>query len=260
MSQSNPYQPPRAAVADASDAAPLGAFVESGRAVDAGQGWAWLASAFGFFRKNPWVWIFITIIAFVLVIVVSVLPLIGWLINTLLMPVYLGGLMLGCKALENDGDFGVGQLFAGFRSNTGRLMAIGAMSLAGWMIIMIPLFFIMGSSMFGLMSGDPAAIAAAGPSVAIGMLVTVALSVPLYMALWYAPCLVIFNEVQPVQALGQSFRASLKNIVPFLLYGVLLFVFFILAAIPLGLGFLVLIPVLIASVYTSYRDVFYGPA
>jgi uncharacterized membrane protein len=63
-----------------------------------------------------------------------------------------------------------------------------------------------------------------------------------------------------VQALAQSFRACLRNIVPFLLYGVLLTIIFLIAAIPLGLGLLVAVPVLIASVYTAYRDIFYAPA
>jgi hypothetical protein len=45
--------------------------------------------------------------------------------------------------------------------------------------------------------------------------------------------------------------------VPGLVYGVLLFVFAVLATIPLGLGWLVLGPVVTASVYASYRDVFY---
>ncbi|HZM46514.1 MAG TPA: BPSS1780 family membrane protein [Burkholderiales bacterium] len=260
MSQGNPYQPPRSQVADVSDAAPLGNFVEAGRGVDAGQGWAWIASGFGLFRKRAGVWIAVTIIAGVLVIVVSLFPIIGWLVNTLLMPVYLGGLLLGCKSLEDEGEFGVGQLFAGFSKHTGRLMAVGALSLAGWLLIMIPLFFIMGTSMFALMGGDPAAIAAAGPTLMLGVLVTIGLSVPLYMALWFAPCLILFNEAQPVQALGRSFRACSKNIIPFLLYGVLLFIVFVLATIPFGLGLLVAFPVLIASVYTSYRDIFYAPA
>jgi hypothetical protein len=260
MSQGNPYQPPRAQVVDVSNAPPLGAFVEGGRGVDAGRGWAWIAAAFDLFRKRVLAWVLITIILGVLVIVVNFFPVIGWLVNTLLIPVYVGGLLLGCRALEEDGEFGVGQLFAGFSHSTGRLMAIGALSLVGWILVMVPLFFIMGTSMFGLMSGDPAAIAAAGPALMLGILVTVALSVPLYMALWFAPSLILFAEAQPVQALAQSFRACLRNIVPFLLYGVLLTIIFLIAAIPLGLGLLVAVPVLIASVYTAYRDIFYAPA
>jgi hypothetical protein len=203
------------------------------------------------------VWVVVTIVAGLIVILASMLPIAGWIINTLLMPVFVGGLLLGCRALEGDGDFGVGQLFAGFSHQTGRLMVIGALSLVGWIIIVLPLVFVMGGSFFALMSGDASAILALGPVVAIGFLVTIGLSVPLYMALWFAPALVVFHEAQPVPALQQSFRACLRNVVPFLVYGVIVVVLAFVAAIPFGLGFLVLGPVLIASIYTAYRDVFF---
>ena len=257
MSQSNPYQPPRSQVADVAASTEWGEFIESGRSVDAGQGWAWIASGFGLFRKRAGAWIGITVVLFVALFVLNLIPLVGALANMLLMPVLLGGLLLGCRALDHDGEFGVGQLFAGFGNQTGRLMVLGALTLAGWIAIMIVIFAVMGTSMKGLMTGDPAAITAAGPFMAIGILVALGLSVPLYMALWFAACLVVFEEVQPTQAMVQSFRACLKNMVPFLLYGVIFLGLFFLAAIPLGLGFLVIIPVLIASVYTSYRDIFY---
>jgi uncharacterized membrane protein len=76
------------------------------------------------------------------------------------------------------------------------------------------------------------------------------------MALWFAPSLVVFNNLKPVDAMKASFLACLKNIVPFLLYGIVLIVLCFVAAIPLGLGFLVLGPVAIASIYTGYRDIF----
>jgi uncharacterized membrane protein len=47
------------------------------------------------------------------------------------------------------------------------------------------------------------------------------------------------------------------NFVPFLLYGLLGVVLTIVAAIPIGLGFLILIPMIIASIYTAYRDIFF---
>jgi uncharacterized membrane protein len=260
MSQGNPYQPPRAQVADVSDAAPLGAFVEGGQGVDAGRGWAWIASGFGLFRKRVGTWILLTLVLGIIVILTNLVPIIGGIAYMLLAPVLAGGLMLGCRELESDGEFGVRHLFAGFSHETGRLVAVGALTIAGSIAVMIPVFIIMGTSLFALSSGDPASIGAAGPGLVLGVLVSLALSIPLAMAIWFAPCLIVFNGVQPVAAFATSFRGCLKNIVPFLLYGVAFLIIFIVAAIPLGLGFLVAVPVLIASIYTAYRDIFYAPA
>jgi uncharacterized membrane protein len=44
--------------------------------------------------------------------------------------------------------------------------------------------------------------------------------------------------------------------VPFLVYGLITMVLCFFAALPVGLGFLVLGPVLSGSVYASYRDIF----
>jgi uncharacterized membrane protein len=88
------------------------------------------------------------------------------------------------------------------------------------------------------------------------MLLVARLSVPLYMATWFAPALIVSHDLAPAAALKASFYACLKNWLPFLVYGVVLLVLGLAAAIPLGLGYLVLVPVLVASVYTSYRDIF----
>ena len=76
------------------------------------------------------------------------------------------------------------------------------------------------------------------------------------MAIWFAPTLILFDNVQAIDAMKQSFAACLKNIVPFLIYGVIAFVLNIIAAIPFGLGYLVLLPVLVCSLYMSYKDIF----
>ena len=54
------------------------------------------------------------------------------------------------------------------------------------------------------------------------LMIGLALSIPVYMAIWFAPSLVALNDFEPVQALKTSFGACLKNIVPYLLYGVIL--------------------------------------
>jgi uncharacterized membrane protein len=45
---------------------------------------------------------------------------------------------------------------------------------------------------------------------------------------------------------------------PFLVYSLVVFGLAIVAFIPLGLGWLVLGPVSFASVYTAYRDIYFG--
>ena len=56
-----------------------------------------------------------------------------------------------------------------------------------------------------------------------------------------------------------SFSGCLKNILPFLVYSVVMFVLAVFATIPLALGWLALGPVFAASVYTSYRDIYLKP-
>jgi uncharacterized membrane protein len=73
--------------------------------------------------------------------------------------------------------------------------------------------------------------------------------------MWFAPSLVVFRNASAADAMVLSFNACLKNILPFLVYSVIALIPFIVLFVTV-LGWLVLFPVMIASVYTSYRDVF----
>ena len=123
-------------------------------------------------------------------------------------------------------------------------------------IVAIVLLLGGGSLAGAVMMGRPAGLGMAFGGLMLAMLVSLALSVPLFMAIWFAPALVFFNNMQPVDALRASFNACLKNTLAFLVYGLIVLVLMFFAALPAGLGFLVLIPVLSGSVYASYRDIF----
>ncbi len=256
MSEMNPYKPPESRVADTT--ASGGDFIAEGRAVDAGRGWEWIAAGFGLFKQQPGTWVLITIAFGVGWIVIGMVPLLGALADLLLMQVIVGGILLGCRALDKGETFEFAHMFAGFKQNTGNLVILGVLALVAGIIIMIPMMLIVGGGSFlGALRGGGAGAAAIGASFFLGFLVTLALSVPVYMALWFASSLIVFHGLAPVDAMKTSFFACLKNIVPFLLYGVILFVLGIIAAIPVGLGLLVLIPVIWASVYCAYRDIFF---
>jgi uncharacterized membrane protein len=57
-------------------------------------------------------------------------------------------------------------------------------------------------------------------------------------------------------AMKSSFQGCLRNMLPFLVYGIVGFLLAIVAVIPLGLGFLVLGPVMWGTMYVGYRDIF----
>jgi hypothetical protein len=231
------------------------------RQVATGQGWQWIVEGFGLFKKSPVIWVVLVIILFLIAIVLHFIPILGPLVLYILSPVFFGGLMMGCKAQQNGEELEIMHLFAGFKKNTNALITLGGIYLVGQIIILAVMFILGGSAIISLMKGgetDLAAMTAALSGAMLAVLVGLALYVPLAMALWFAPALAIFNDMQPVPALKSSFNACLKNIVPFLIYGIAIFVLALIASIPLFLGFLVLVPVIFASVYISYRDIYTG--
>jgi uncharacterized membrane protein len=76
------------------------------------------------------------------------------------------------------------------------------------------------------------------------------------MAVWFAPALVILDDQPGFQALWISLLACLRNAMPLLLYSIVSSVLLLFAVIPFGLGLILWIPVMLLTIYTSYRDVF----
>jgi uncharacterized membrane protein len=91
----------------------------------------------------------------------------------------------------------------------------------------------------------------------LAVLVMLALMIPVWAAVWFAPALVALDGRGTVDALKDSFFGSLKNILPMLLYGVVLTIASVIAMIPVFLGLLVFVPVVIGSIYASYRDIYF---
>lgn len=250
MSEQNPFLTPESAPAN-------GGFTPSGRAVDAGRAIEWLKHGWQLFVKNPGIWIAIAVIMMVILVALSIIPVVGQLAANFLMPVFAGGILLGCKSLKEGGELRIDHLFAGFKQNTGNLIMVGVFYLIGVAFIMIVTFLVGGGAAFsGAMMGRGPGVGMAVGGFFLALLIMLALMVPLAMAVWFAPALVVFRNVAPLDAMKASFSACLKNIVAFLVYGVIVFVLSIIAMIPFGLGMLVLMPVVIGSVYASYVEIF----
>ncbi|MGH8724457.1 MAG: BPSS1780 family membrane protein [Burkholderiales bacterium] len=257
----NPYAAPKAAVAD--DTVVVSAdFIPGGQSRDAGRGWAWIAAAWDLFKRQPGLWIGIWVLMMVIFIAAAFIPFIGSVFTILFWPVFMAGIAVGCRELDQGRELELAHLFAGFRERIGPLIGVGALYFGMVVIITLVVMLVFGAGMFALFSGggNPDAMAAVGVATAIlAVLVMLALMLPVVMAIWFAPTLVVLNDFGPFDAMKASFFGCLRNILPFLVYGLVGFGLAILAMIPLFLGWLVLGPVVMVSLYTAYRDIYFKP-
>jgi uncharacterized membrane protein len=257
MTSPNPYAAPKALVADAAGA-PRN-FVPRGRALPAGRGWAWIAEGFELFKRQPIAWIALVIVAALIFIGLGLIPFLGSLAAMVLAPVFAGGIVVAGREEDEGRELALSHLFAGFRERFGPLASIGFIYLGITIAIALVVGLATGAGMWTLVGGgaDPAAVAGAGLTLLLAFLIMVALLLPVFMAMWFAPALAIFHDMSAGEAMKASFVACLRNIVPFFLYSAILFLLAIVASIPFGLGWLVLGPTMAASLYTGYRDIFF---
>jgi uncharacterized membrane protein len=259
MTTVNPYAAPKAAVADETVSSNAD-FVPGGQSRPAANGWTWIAEGWELFKRQPGMWIAMILVLLLIFVAAAFIPIVGGLAVTLFGPVFAAGVMLGCKALDSGEDLELSHLFDGFRSRTGTLIGVGALYLAATIAVALVVSLVMGVGMMTMMGGgDQQAVAAMGMTFVLAMLIMLALLLPAMMAVWLAAPLVVFHDHGAIDAMKGSFAGCLKNIMPFLLYGVVLAVLSIIASLPLGLGWLVLGPVFAASIYASYRDIYLKP-
>ena len=225
-----------------------------------GRGWGWIGDGARIFGRSIGVWILTTVVAFLVFILLGLIPIINIFAPSLLFPVFGAGLMIACHRLARGGEMAVGDLFEGFKTRPGALIGVGAVYLVGSLIVFGAIFAIMfgGDTYAAMMMGDQQAIEAmmTGPAFWLAMLGGMALLLPLIAMTWFAPALIALHDVPFGRALVWSMVGCFKNFLPFLLYSIIMMVFMMAAAIPLMLGWLVAVPILICSIYAAYRDIY----
>lgn len=233
---------------------------------DAGRGWGWIVEGWRLFAKAPGIWIVIFLIYLAISMVSLSVPEVGALIHALLSPILVGGMLYGVAALERGDNLEVAHLFRGFRDQDrmGPLVLLGLLGVAGYVLIVLVVVAFVGS---GLVMGaaidgsgvlvPPEAMAGlfAGAGL-VALLIIVAISFLIAMALFYGTPLVMLAGQDAWPAAQDSVVACWVNVLPLLVFGLVYLVLAVLATIPLGLGWLVLLPVTVCATYASYREVF----
>lgn len=260
----NPYAAPQASletpVYSESD------FIPEGRRVEAGHATQWISNGWEMFKQAPGPWILLFIVYMLVNMATAFVPFVGSFIQYLATPILVGGIYLGCQALDEGDELTVSHLFAGFNDKLGQLAVIGGiylgvMMLFGVAIVIVMLLGLGTAGLSGMLSGgSETAILGAIGSMGGVVIILVLLCFPLLMIasmiLYIAPALVVLQNQSGIDAMKSAWSGIMKNLGGIFLYAVLSLLIAILAVLPCGLGFLVAFPVLMSALYWAYRDIF----
>ena len=231
-----------------------------GKSVNAGQGIEWFKCGWNLFKQDFGTWLIMFILFIVLSIVLSFIPIIGSMLLMLISPALMAGFMYAASEMSQGSSINIAYLFQGFKDKEHRnkLLILGAIYLLAQVIVMaIMVAFIGGNAVMIAEPGqmDTELIMTSGK--AFLMLLAFLIWVIVMFGFIYAAPLVMFDKLSPVESIKASYSASFKNVLSLLVFGLIYLLLAVVAAIPFGLGFLILIPVSILALYCSYKSIFH---
>ena len=241
-------------------------------------GWQWVQAGFAIYRRAPFDFALLLGAYWFLIIALNLIPVLGTFLASLAMPGLSVGLLKAAQLAERNQSFGVRTLFESLRQNPKTLSLLGAIYLVCSLGAMGLSALMDGGAFFQLMLGKiqelPNPEETSDSLMAV--LLIVLLMTPVLMAYWFAPVLAAWHQMSAGKALFFSFVACWMNWRPFLTYGLgLTLVAGLIPGVLLGILLLlmpgaanlitaivtlpmvlIIAPVVFASFYASYRDIF----
>ncbi|MCM2277793.1 MAG: hypothetical protein NDJ89_06925 [Oligoflexia bacterium] len=238
------------------------------RVIEAAGGWAWYGQAYTIFKRAPFTWIAMVLIATLITMAMAAsVPLLGGLLATGLNALFSAGFFHACAVSDRGEAVRVEHLFEAFRNRLGSILGLAAIGLGAGILALL-----VGVAFFALLSpmtfadflrlfqkgseADPSQLLLLFPALLGSLLAALLVYFPFVMATWYAPALIIIDGRGTIEAMKLSFRGVAGNWLALTVYGLAALPISLLAVITFGLALIVMIPVFQITIYTSYREVF----
>ena len=248
------------------------------RIVNTASGARWLAEGWRLFRSAPLGWIAMVFAYWLLMTLVSVVPVLGVAAASILVPAFSVGFMAAARAAAAGKPVELGLLFDGFRHHLRSQLILGVAYFAGLGLVLAASAAADGGALAGWMLAGrrPDEEVLRSDQFLLALVGAALIYTPVLMAFWFAPLLAAWRGAPPLKALFFSFVACLWNWRAFLAYSA------VTAAVVLGVPLaalalvllaslqvmamslvfpllIMLLPTLFASFYASYRDIFGEP-
>ncbi len=241
-------------------------------------GWQWIVGGFAIFRRNPPLLAMLVMSYWFIVAFLNLLPVVGPLAASVVIPGLSVGLMQAARNLERGQAVNIQTLFGGFRENTRTLLILGALYLLATLAALGMSTLFDGGALMHYMLADSKAERAAyeDADFTFSALFLLVCMIPVLMAWWFAPVLAAWHRLSVGKSLFFSLIACSMNWRPFVTFGAgLLLVAAVIPGTLLGLllillpelqGFsavivtvvmaLCIAPTVFSSFYVCYRDIF----
>lgn len=235
------------------------------RHVGVGHGVQWISEGWSLFLRRPGFWLLVAFLQTLLVMLVMLVPLLGQVGAHLLMPILSAGLMVVAQRIWYNEPVTVPEAFTGFREHAPAVVNVGVWYMLGWMLIVaLGLLLGGGAALSGMAVSLETQYEWLGTAISVfGILLAVVVSLllvlPLVMSVWLAPPLAVFHDIPAMRAMSHSFVASWRSLPAFIVAFFLVALMLFLTSLTLGLGLLVVIPVMAGATYAAYRDLYELP-
>lgn len=278
----NPYQAPQAPVTDFQSPGSPEELLESPRSVRGGRGIDWYQESWQLFQRHPFLWLGVLLLFVLVALGLGQIPY-GVLLQYITFPFLMAVVFTLGDRLRRGGDGRslFDQIYQQVGTAAVPLVILGLLYLG--ILVLITLVAAMptlGPEGVKMLLGlappteiTPANAADVGVKVMLSALILMALMVPVLMAFWFAAGLVVLHRMSPIQALRLSFLGCLRNVLPFLVSGLVAlaavvamgFLFYIITLVLGMLGMVaffaawcVFATIIVISSYVAYRDLYFA--
>ncbi len=236
------------------------------RKVNASHGWLWIKQGLTLVLHNPLLTILLAAIVEAFMYLAARVSLMAPVVAMLLLPAIVAGYMRSCRAMQQHEKVVLGHLLAGFKLHTARLLALGGMLLGGIIFSAMVTAALGGEALLSFLDKaqtitDPALLWGelqnAGEGVAIAFLFGLLFLLLLQVFLQFAPMLVLLRGATTLEALKAGAQGTLRNILPYTVYNIVLFLIIaVLGVLPQFIASVLAFTVLMTSLYSAYQDIF----
>lgn len=233
--------------------------------VPAGAALFWLRDGARRVWSNPLGWSGLGATSLLLLMLSGLIPQVGGMVGALLSPFLMAGFMVAGASEPRGAPVSLILVFSGFRERARPLAILGILYLLVNLLVEYWIHARTGIGMAEIMQWSQVpdakapAVQAQIEAVLPILLMALVLMLPVFMANWFAPALVMLDDFPPLRALWWSLWACGVNPAATLLFISLLSGLWIVALfIPFGIGMLLFFPLGMSAIYSSYLSIFHA--